>query len=82
MTAQTNVYVWRLRIPFITMTIPKLSHQGAALFEVYVNFNSLSIEGDFFVSAALDLWVRRAPFGTYNMTNPGFVTTRHVGCMV
>ena len=26
----------------------------------------------------LDLWERRAPFGIYNVTNPGFVTTRQV----
>ena len=28
--------------------------------------------------ACLDLWERRAPFGIYNVTNPGFVTTRQV----
>jgi UDP-glucose 4,6-dehydratase len=26
----------------------------------------------------LDLWERRAPFGIYNVVNPGFVTTRRV----
>ena len=31
-----------------------------------------------FVHACLDLWEIRAPFGIYNVTNPGFVTTRHV----
>jgi UDP-glucose 4,6-dehydratase len=30
------------------------------------------------VAACLDLWRMRAPFGTYNVTNPGFVTTRQV----
>jgi dTDP-4-dehydrorhamnose reductase len=39
--------------------------------------NSISHRADF-VKACLDLWERRAPFGTYNVTNPGFVTTRHV----
>ncbi len=39
--------------------------------------NSLSHRGDF-ARACLDLWERRAPFGTYNVTNPGFVTTRQV----
>lgn len=39
--------------------------------------NSLSHRGDF-VRACLDSWERRAPFGTYNVTNPGFVTTRQV----
>ena len=44
---------------------------------MYDNVNSLSHRGDF-VRACLDLWERRAPFGTYNVTNPGFVTTRQV----
>jgi dTDP-4-dehydrorhamnose reductase len=39
--------------------------------------NSLSHRGEF-VRACLDLWERRAPFGTYNVTNPGAVTTRQV----
>ena len=45
--------------------------------KVYDNVNSISHRADF-VKACLDLWERRAPFGTYNVTNPGFVTTRHV----
>lgn len=28
--------------------------------------------------AGLDLWQAGAPFGTYNLTNPGYVTTREV----
>ena len=28
--------------------------------------------------ACLDTWEHRAPFGIYNVTNPGFVTTRQV----
>ncbi|MGB8369886.1 MAG: hypothetical protein ACLPYZ_17310 [Limisphaerales bacterium] len=39
--------------------------------------NSISHRGDY-VRACLDLWERRAPFGIYNITNPGFITTRHV----
>jgi UDP-glucose 4,6-dehydratase len=39
--------------------------------------NSISHRADY-VKACLDLWERRAPFGTYNVTNPGFVTTRQV----
>ena len=45
--------------------------------KVYDNLNSLSHRGDF-VRSCLDLWERRAPFGTYNVTNPGFVSTRQV----
>ena len=45
--------------------------------KVYDNVNSLSHRGDF-ARACLDLWEKRAPFGIYNVTNPGFVTTRKV----
>ena len=34
------------------------------------------------MSACLDLWERRAPFGIYNLTNPGFVTTRQVAAAI
>ena len=39
--------------------------------------NSVSHRADF-VKACLDTWELRVPFGTYNVTNPGYVTTRHV----
>jgi len=45
--------------------------------KVYENVNSISHRGDF-VKACLDTWELRAPFGIYNVTNPGYVTTRHV----
>jgi UDP-glucose 4,6-dehydratase len=45
--------------------------------KVYDNVNSISHRADF-VRACLDTWKLRAPFGTYNVTNPGFVTTAHV----
>jgi UDP-glucose 4,6-dehydratase len=32
--------------------------------------------------ACLDLWLRRAPFGSYNVTNPGFVTSSQVVEMI
>jgi UDP-glucose 4,6-dehydratase len=44
---------------------------------VYDNVNAISHRGDF-VRACLDLWERRAPWGIYNVTNPGFVTTKRV----
>ena len=45
--------------------------------KVYDNVNSLSHRSDF-VRACLDMWERHSPFGTYNLTNPGAVTTRQV----
>ena len=74
----SQTYVWRLRIPFDEIDngrnyLTKVQRYS----KVYDNVNSLSHRGDF-VRACLDLWERRASFGTYNVTNPGFVTTRQV----
>ena len=73
-----HTYLWRLRIPFDEFDnsrnyLTKLQRYP----RVYDNVNSLSHRADF-ARAALDLWERRAPFGTYNVTNPGFITTREV----
>jgi dTDP-4-dehydrorhamnose reductase len=71
-------YIWRLRIPFD-------EYDGARNYlskvqrysKVYNNVNSISHRADF-AGACIDLWERGAPFGIYNVTNPGFVTTRQV----
>jgi dTDP-4-dehydrorhamnose reductase len=75
-------YVWRLRIPFDEVDsarnyLTKLQRYS----KVYDNVNSLSHRADF-VRACLELWQRKAPFGTYNVTNPGFVTSRQVIQMI
>jgi len=71
-------YIWRLRIPFDEFDnkrnyLSKVQRYS----KVYENVNSISHRADF-VKACLDTWELRAPFGIYNVTNPGFVTTRHV----
>jgi dTDP-4-dehydrorhamnose reductase len=71
-------YVWRLRIPFDEFDnarnyLSKVQRYA----KVYDNVNSISHRADF-VRACLDLRERRAPVGTYNVTNPGFLTTRKV----
>jgi len=71
-------YIWRLRIPFDEFDnqrnyLSKVQRYA----KVYENVNSISHRADF-VNACLDLWERRAPFGAYNVTNPGYVTSRHV----
>ena len=71
-------YIWRLRIPFDEFDnqrnyLSKVQRYA----KVYENVNSISHRADF-VKACLDAWELRAPFGIYNMTNLGFVTTRHV----
>lgn len=73
-----NGYLWRLRIPFDEFDNPRNFLTKVQRYaRVYDNVNSLSHRGDF-VRACLDLWERQAPFGIYNVTNPGAVTTRQV----
>jgi dTDP-4-dehydrorhamnose reductase len=71
-------YIWRLRIPFDEFDnarnyLSKVQRYA----KVYDNVNSISHRADF-VCACLDLLEKRASFGLYNVTNPGFVTTRQV----
>jgi len=71
-------YIWRLRMPFDERDharnyLTKLQRYS----KLYESTNSISHRGDF-AGACLELWERRAPFGIYNMTNPGHVTTSEV----
>lgn len=71
-------FIWRLRIPFDEFDNHRNYLSKVQRYpKVYENVNSISHRADF-ARACLDLWDRRAPFGTYNVTNPGYVTTRHV----
>ena len=69
-------YIWRLRIPFDEIDSPRNYLSKVQRYpKVYDNVNSISHRTDY-VRACMDLWRLRAPFGKYNVTNPGFVTTR------
>lgn len=73
-----HVYTWRLRIPFDEFDNPRNYLTKVQRYSrVYENVNSISHRGDF-ARACLDLWEKRAPFGIYNVTNPGWITTRQV----
>jgi dTDP-4-dehydrorhamnose reductase len=71
-------YIWRLRRPFnereeVCNWLWQMQRQA----EVTDGINSCSHLEDC-VKACLDLWELRAPFGTYNVTNPGAMTTGRV----
>jgi len=73
-----DCFVWRLRIPFDQRDgsrnyISKLLRYQRLLQAT----NSLSHLQDF-AAACVDCWQQRVPFGTYNVTNPGHVTTAQV----
>ena len=73
-----NCFIWRLRIPFNNINsarnyISKMMRYDRLLMAT----NSLS-QLDEFADACVASWIQRIPFGTYNLTNPGSVTTRDV----
>jgi UDP-glucose 4,6-dehydratase len=76
--SSTQNYRWRLRLPFNEQDDPAnfLSQlqNGATVPD---GINSLSHLDDC-VSACLELWDTRAPFGIYNVVNPGAVRTHDV----
>jgi dTDP-4-dehydrorhamnose reductase len=78
LAGRPNVYIWRLRIPFDNIDSPrnyltKLMRYNRLLEAA----NSISELGEF-VAATFACWEKRVPFGIYNVTNPGHVTTREV----
>lgn len=75
-------YVWRLRIPFDEFDSPRNYLSKVQRYaKVYDNVNSISHRGDY-ARACLDCWEKRVPWGIYNVTNPGWVTTREVVALV
>ena len=75
-------FIWRLRIPFDEFDGPRNSLSKLQRYpKVYDNINSFSHRGDF-VRACIDLWQSKAPFGTYNVTNPGAISTRQIVALI
>lgn len=67
-------YILRLRLPFDEVDNPRNYLSKLASFEtVYDHVNSLTHRGDF-AKWALDLWEKRAAFGTYHMVNTGQIS--------
>jgi len=73
-----SIYIWRLRIPFNN---PETTRNYLTKLMRYTSLleatNSIS-QLDEFVAATFACWEKKVPFGIYNVTNPGQVTTREV----
>jgi dTDP-4-dehydrorhamnose reductase len=78
LAGQERTYLWRLRMPFDQQDNPRNYLSKLQTYpRLYQNINSLSHRGDF-AAACLNLWQIGADFGTYNVVNPGQVSTRQV----
>jgi dTDP-4-dehydrorhamnose reductase len=71
-------YIWRLRIPFNNQDSPRNYLSKVMRYDRLLDaVNSLS-QLDEFCDACVQSWHDRIPFGVYNLTNPGSVSTRQV----
>jgi dTDP-4-dehydrorhamnose reductase len=73
-----NVFVWRLRIPFNQIDGPRNYLTKLIRYNTLLDAENSISQLDEFVAATFACWEKRVPFGTYNVTNPGHVTTREV----
>jgi dTDP-4-dehydrorhamnose reductase len=73
-----NVFIWRLRIPFNEVDNPRNYLTKLMRYATLLEATNSISQLDEFVAATLACWERRVPFGTYNLTNPGQITTHEV----
>ncbi len=73
-----DVYIWRLRIPFDHRDGPRNYLTKLMRYERLLEAENSISQLHEFVAATFACWEKRIPFGTYNVTNPGHVTTRQV----
>lgn len=75
-------YIWRLRIPFSHIDSPRNYLSKIMRYDRLLDAeNSLSDLHEL-VRACIDCITRSLPFGTYNLTNPGSITTREIVDMI
>lgn len=74
----SDCYVWRLRIPFENSNNPRNYLHKILSYERLLDAeNSLSFLPEF-ATACVDCFRLNLPYGIYNLTNPGSITTREV----
>jgi dTDP-4-dehydrorhamnose reductase len=73
-----QVYIWRLRIPFNEVDHPRNYLTKLMRYERLLDAANSISQLDEFAAATLACWERRVPFGTYNVVNPGVITTREI----
>ena len=78
LAGKPGVYVWRLRIPFDHIDNPRNYLTKLLRYQRLLEATNSISELHEFCAATFACWEKRVPFGTYNVTNPGRVTTHEV----
>jgi dTDP-4-dehydrorhamnose reductase len=73
-----DCFIWRLRIPFNEVDSPRNYLTKLMRYDRLLEAENSLSQLDEFVRATWECWERRVPFGIYNVTNPGVVTTHEV----
>ena len=73
-----NVYVWRLRIPFDNVENPRNYLTKLMRYKTLLAATNSISQLEEFCAATFACWEKRVPFGKYNVTNPGAITTHEV----
>ncbi|MDE3084374.1 MAG: sugar nucleotide-binding protein, partial [Verrucomicrobiota bacterium] len=74
----TQTYIWRLRIPFNNIDNPRNYLSKLMRYARLLDATNSISQLDEFCAATFACWEKRVPFGTYNVTNPGTVTTHEI----
>ncbi len=78
LAGKPSVYIWRLRIPFDQHESPRNYLTKLMRYKTLLAAENSISQLEEFVGATFACWEKRVPFGTYNVTNPGHVTTHEV----
>lgn len=78
LAGKPSVFVWRLRIPFNNVDNPRNYLTKLMRYSTLLEATNSISQLEEFVAATFACWEKRVPFGTYNVTNPGAITTHEV----
>jgi 3,5-epimerase/4-reductase len=78
LAGKPGVYIWRLRIPFDNIDNPRNYLTKLLRYQRLLEAANSISQLEEFCAATFACWEKRVPCGTYNVTNPGHVTTREV----
>jgi dTDP-4-dehydrorhamnose reductase len=73
-----EIFIWRLRIPFNNIPNPRNYLMKVMTYGRLLDATNSLSDLDEFVSASFACWEKKVSFGTYNVTNPGQITTRQI----
>ena len=82
LTDAGECFIWRLRIPFNEIDGPRNYISKMMRYDCLLQATNSLSQLDEFAAACVTCWLNRVPFGTYNLTNPGTVTTKDVVAMI